>query len=66
MRPLGVRYWRKGRRKEWRGTPTGRRATHAVETTWGRHQEARARAIEHSEWCAQRRELEVTRLCGPT
>jgi hypothetical protein len=60
VRPLGVRYWRKNRRKAWRGIPAGRRATHAIETTYGRHQKAQARATAFSEQCAQRRELEVT------
>jgi hypothetical protein len=60
VRPLGVRDWRKNRRKAWRGNPTGRRATHAVKTAYGRHQKARAWAAAFSEQCAQRREPEVT------
>ncbi len=41
MRPSGTRVLRRERRREWRGQPTGRRATHAVETTYGRHQRDR-------------------------
>lgn len=36
--PAGIRVLRRERRKAWRGTPTGRRATHAVQTTYGRRQ----------------------------
>lgn len=42
MQPAGdPRYWRKGQRRAWRGTPRGRRATHRVETTYGRGQQRR-------------------------
>lgn len=34
---------RRERRRAWRGTPTGRRATHEVETTYGRRQKERDR-----------------------
>jgi hypothetical protein len=47
--PQGTRVWRKTRRKALRGTPTGRRSTHVVETTYGRGQrdaEHRARWAE--------------------
>jgi hypothetical protein len=50
-----TRVWRKTYRRALRGVPTGRRATHAVETTYGHRQRARDRAAEFSEWCAQRR-----------
>ena len=43
-----TRYWRKGLRKAMRGTPAGRRTTHAVETTYGRRQKER-------DWLATRR-----------
>ena len=44
MTPTGrTRYWRKGLRKALRGTSTGRRATHAVETTYGHQQRERDR-----------------------
>jgi len=32
---------RRERRRAWKGTPTGRRATRIVHTTYGRHQKAR-------------------------
>jgi hypothetical protein len=51
-----TRVWRKTRRRALRGVPTGRRATHAVETTYGHRQRERDRAAAFSEWCAQRRE----------
>ncbi len=38
-----TRYWRKGLRRTRRGIPTGRRATHQPETTYGRHQKERDR-----------------------
>ena len=38
-----TRYWRKGLRRAMRGTPTGRRVTHEVLTTYGRHQKERDR-----------------------
>lgn len=41
MRPQGTRVWRKNGHKAWRGVPRGRRATHPVETTYGRHQALR-------------------------
>lgn len=34
---------RRERHRAWRGTPTGRRATHEVETTYGRKQKERDR-----------------------
>lgn len=37
------RYRRKGLRRTRRGLPTGRRATHEVLTTYGRHQKERDR-----------------------
>lgn len=37
------RVLRRERRRAWRGTPTGRRATHEVETTYGRKQKERDR-----------------------
>ncbi len=45
MRPLGTRVWRKGRHRIWRGVATGRRATHAVETTYGHRQRERDRRL---------------------
>jgi len=39
--PEGSRVLRRERRRAWRGTPTGRRATHEVRTTYGRKQKAR-------------------------
>jgi hypothetical protein len=41
MRPQGTRAWRKDGRRARRGVPTGRRATHIAETTYGRHQKDR-------------------------
>jgi hypothetical protein len=40
-----TRCWRKTRRKALRGVPTGRRATHAVETTYGHRQQERDRRL---------------------
>jgi hypothetical protein len=54
------RYRRKGFRQTRRGIPTGRRATHAVQTTYGQRQEARDRAAEFSAQCAERRETAAT------
>ena len=42
MRPQDTRVWRKTGRKARRGVPTGRRATHTVQTTYGRGQRAAA------------------------
>lgn len=39
------RYRRKGLRKARRGVPTGRRVTHAVETTYGHRQRERDRRL---------------------
>jgi hypothetical protein len=39
--PEGGRVLRRERRRAWRGTPTGRRSTHTVETAYGRKQKAR-------------------------
>ena len=36
-----TRVWRRTRRKAMRRVPTGRKATHAVETAYGRHQKQR-------------------------
>jgi hypothetical protein len=44
--PQGTRVWRTTRRQALRGVPTGRRATHAVKTAYGRHQ-------REAEWLAQ-------------
>lgn len=41
--PERARVLRRERRRAWRGHPTGRRATHAVETTYGRKQKERDR-----------------------
>lgn len=41
MMPENARVLRRERRRAWRGTPTGRRATRKVETTYGRKQKAR-------------------------
>lgn len=38
MRPLDGKPTRRGMRRAMRGTPTGRRATHRAQTTYGRHQ----------------------------
>ena len=40
-----ARYWRKTRRRALRGVPAGRRATHAVETTYGHRQRERDRRL---------------------
>ena len=43
MTPYGdPRVRRKSQRRAWRGTPTGRRATHQVITAYGRHQKPAA------------------------
>ena len=39
--PANTRVLRRERRKAWRGTPTGRRATHEVRTTYGAGQRRR-------------------------
>ena len=41
--PERARVLRRERRRARRGTPTGRRATHEVETTYGRKQKERDR-----------------------
>jgi hypothetical protein len=41
MQPIGVRVTRRGRRRAWKGHPAGRRATHTVQTTYGKHQRNR-------------------------
>jgi len=41
--PQGARVLRREARRAWRGTPTGRRATHEVQTTYGRKQKERDR-----------------------
>jgi hypothetical protein len=41
MRPPDGKPTRRGMRRARRGMPTGRRATHAVQTTYGRHQRDR-------------------------
>lgn len=41
--PERARVLRRERRRAWRGTATGRRATHTVETAYGRKQKARDR-----------------------
>jgi hypothetical protein len=57
MSPENTRVWRKTRRQVLRGTPAGRRATHAVQTTYGRHQRD---AERRARWAATRAaELEV-------
>lgn len=53
-----TRYWRKGLRKALRGTPTGRRATHAVETTYGQRQRERDRHLAWL-WMTARAEMEA-------
>ncbi|HLJ99535.1 MAG TPA: hypothetical protein VKU39_06460 [Streptosporangiaceae bacterium] len=50
------RYRRRNFRRILRGIPTGRGATHPVETAYGRRQKARDRAAGFSAWCAERRE----------
>jgi hypothetical protein len=51
MSPENTRVWRKTRRQALRGVATGRRVTHAVQTTYGRHQ----RDAEHrARWTALR------------
>lgn len=42
-------------RRTLRGVPTGRRATHEVETTYGRHQQAAERAGLFARFIAARR-----------
>jgi hypothetical protein len=39
--PEHDRVLRREQRRAWRGTPTGRRATHEVKTAYGRKQKAR-------------------------
>jgi hypothetical protein len=51
MSPQDTRVWRKNGRKARRGVPTGRRATHAVQTTYGRHQKD---AEHRARWAAFR------------
>jgi hypothetical protein len=41
--PEHDRVRRREQRRAWRGTPTGRRATHKVETKYGRKQKERDR-----------------------
>jgi hypothetical protein len=41
--PQDTRCWRKTRRRALRGVPTGRRATHEVQTTYGQRQQERDR-----------------------
>ncbi len=41
--PEHDRVRRREQRRAWRGTPTGRRATHEVKTTYGRKQRERDR-----------------------
>jgi hypothetical protein len=42
VRPAeSTRVLRRERKRAWKHTPTGRRATHAVQTTYGRHQRDR-------------------------
>lgn len=55
MRPLNTQVLRRERRREWRGFPSGRRATHAVVTAYGRHQRDRASREAFSAFCAQLR-----------
>ena len=38
MRPQAGRVWRKTQYQAWRGHPRGRRATHQIQTTFGRKQ----------------------------
>lgn len=59
MRPENSRVWRKTRRRALRGVGTGRRATHAVETTYGQQQRERDRLAEFQAFCAQRRETQA-------
>jgi hypothetical protein len=50
MTPQNTRVWRKDARRARRGVRTGRRATHAVETTYGRHQKDAARRARWAEF----------------
>lgn len=50
MMPLNGKPWRRGLRRAKRGETTGRRVTHRVETTYGRHQRERD---WHLMWQAQ-------------
>jgi len=43
MMPERARVLRRERRRAWRGTATGRRSTHTVETAYGRKQKERDR-----------------------
>jgi len=65
MRPQGDRCWRKARRKALRGVPAGRRATRAVETTYGRHQKEQDRLAGFLAGLAARRETEAAAAAGP-
>jgi hypothetical protein len=51
--PQDTRVLRRERRKAWRGTPTGRRATHEVKTTYGAGQRRRDREARWAELRAQ-------------
>lgn len=64
MRPLDGKPTRRGLRRAARGVPTGRRATHVVETTYGHQQRVRDAQAEHSAFCAERRrQLERCACC---
>jgi hypothetical protein len=53
--PEHGRFLRRERRKAWRGIPGGRKATHQVETTYGRKQRERDRQAAFMAACAAAR-----------
>jgi hypothetical protein len=56
--PENARVLRRERRHAWRGSPTGRRSTRKVETTYGRKQKAR-------DWLAARQAAEIAASFTP-
>jgi hypothetical protein len=58
MRPQDTRIRRRNLRETSRGIPTGRRATHPVETTYGRHRAERDRLAR---WQAADAEMAAVR-----
>jgi hypothetical protein len=62
MSPENTRVWRKTRRQALRGVPTGRRATHPVQTTYG---EGQRRAAWLASWAAAKRERDALAEATP-
>lgn len=61
MRPQNTRVWRKTRHQALRGVPTGRRATHEVQTTYGHRQRERERQARFAELFRALREERAAR-----